>query len=190
MDVQNTFDRIKAILLNPKSTWPEIKQESRTNKNLIIFYALPLSILAGLASLVNFLSSAGMGFGYGLQMVVLQIAWPLITIVIASFVINTLAENFNSTKDLNSAFKLVTYSYTPSLLAAIITNLSWTLGWVGIVGLYGIYLFWIGLPVLMETPEEKRGGYVLAAAVIIIVVNLVIGALLGFGSMGRAGYLG
>lgn len=185
MNVQATVDRIKAILLNPKSEWVAIKSEEKTNKELLLYYALPLAVLAAAAALIRYLSSAA-GFGYGMRMVIYQVAMPLVAIVIASYVLNELAEKFNSRKNLNNAFKLVTYSYTPGLLAAVIANLSWTLGWVSLFGLYGIYLFWIGLTEMMETPDDKKVLYVLTAALIIFVINIVITALFG---LNRAGYL-
>lgn len=184
MNVQTTIARIKAILLNPKTEWNVIKEEEKSNKELLLYFALPLAVLGGVASLIQYLGSA-VGIGYGLRLVIVQIALPLVAIVIAAYVINELADKFKSEKDLNNAFKLVTYSYTPALVAAVIANLSWTLGWVGLFGLYGIYLFWIGLPKLMNTPEEKKGTYVLAAALIIVVINIVIATIF---SLGGAGY--
>lgn len=184
MNVQSTIARIKAILLNPKTEWNVIKEEEKSNKELLLYFALPLAVLGGIATLIQYLGYAG-GFGYGLRMVIVQIALPLVAIVIAAYVINELAEKFESEKDLNNAFKLVTYSYTPALVAAVIANLSFALSWVGLFGLYGIYLFWIGLPKLMNTPEEKKGTYVIAAALIIIVINILIATIF---SLGGAGY--
>ncbi len=186
MNLQATVDRIKAILLNPKTEWVAIKSEEKTNKELLLYYALPLAVLAAVTAFIQYLSYSAVGFGYGMRMMIYQVAMPLVAIVIASYVLNELAEKFNSRKNLNNAFKLVTYSYTPGLLAAIIANLSWTLSWVGLFGLYGIYLFWIGLTEMMETPDDKKVLYVLTAALIIFVINIVITALFGLNS---AGYL-
>lgn len=49
---------------------------------------------------------------------------------------------------------------------------------VFIVSLYGIYLFYLGLPLLMETPKEKALGYVIVVIVVTIVVFVIIGIII------------
>ena len=43
--------------------------------------------------------------------------------------------------------------------------------------LYGLYLFWLGLPVLMRAPEDKSAPYAAAVVVCGIVLSLVVGAI-------------
>lgn len=170
MDIQYIIDRVKGIILNPTHEWREVEAESKSNKELLLFYALPLVVLGVIAGLI--------GWG-SLHMAVYQLAMPLAGIVIAAYVVNALAENFDSTKNLNNAFKLVTYAATPSMVAAIIANLSPFLSWVSLFGLYSIYLFWIGIPKLMDTPENKRLMYVIVAGLIIVVIQVIISAVIG-----------
>ena len=54
------------------------------------------------------------------------------------------------------------------------------LGFFGILGLYGIYLFYIGLPVLKKTPEDKRLVYMIVSALVIIGVSVVAQSLISF----------
>ena len=184
MDVQSIADRVKGILLKPEEEWPKIGAEQRSNKDLILYYVLPFAAVAALISLIILWSSTYLGFGVALRFAVLKLVTPIITVVVAAVVINELAETFDSIKNLNNAFKLVVYSYTPALLAAIIASLSWTLGWVMLLGLYGVYLLWIGLPVMMKTPEDKRLVYIIAAVVLVLLVNVIVGALFGIERLG------
>ena len=71
------------------------------------------------------------------------------------------------------------YAATPSLLATIIANLSFLLGWVSLFALYSIYLFWVGIVLMMDTPRDKRLGYVIAVALIMIIIQIVLFLLLG-----------
>jgi len=48
------------------------------------------------------------------------------------------------------------------------------LGILALLGLYGIYLFYVGVPVLKHTPEDKRVVFMLFCAGVIILVSLVI----------------
>lgn len=55
-------------------------------------------------------------------------------------------------------------------------------------GLYGLYLLYLGLPVLMKTPAEKALTYTIVVIVAAVIVNVVIGSVLGvMTGMGRTG---
>lgn len=183
MDVQSLADRVKGILFNPRSEWEIIRAEERSNKNLILYYVLPFAAIAAIISLLVFWTSTPMGTDFAVRIAVYKLISPIISVVVAAVVINELAETFDSLKDLNSAFKLVVYSYTPVLLIEIVTSISWALGFLSILGLYGIYLLWIGLPVMMKTPEDKRLVYIIASVVVMLLVSLIVGALFGIGQM-------
>ena len=60
-----------------------------------------------------------------------------------------------------------------------------------LVSLYGLYLLYLGLPILMETPKDKAMGYVIVTIVVSIVVSFVAGTVSGalFG-YGRGGMMG
>jgi type III secretory pathway component EscS len=46
-----------------------------------------------------------------------------------------------------------------------------------ILGLYGLYLLYLGLPVLMESPQEKSLGYTITVIIAAIVIFMVIGVI-------------
>lgn len=184
MDIQSTADRVKGILLEPRSEWDKIKTEVTSNKELILFYVLPFAAIAALISLFAIWLGTYLGFALVLRFAVLKLVTPLISVIVAAVVINELAETFDSVKNLNNAFKLVAYSYTPYLLVEIIVSISWTLGFLSFLGLYGVYLLWVGLPKMMETPEDRRLVYIIAALVVILVLEVVISALFGIDRLG------
>ena len=51
---------------------------------------------------------------------------------------------------------------------------------LGILGLYSLYLMYLGLPVLMKAPEDRAIAYtvlvILAALVLFLVIGLVAGS--------------
>ncbi|MDD3528729.1 MAG: hypothetical protein PHS77_02530, partial [Gallionellaceae bacterium] len=54
-----------------------------------------------------------------------------------------------------------------------------------LASLYGVYLLYLGLPVLMKAPEGKAVSYTVVVVVCAILVGLVIGAVIGlFAGMG------
>jgi len=51
---------------------------------------------------------------------------------------------------------------------------------LGLLGsLYGIYVLYLGLPILMGTPDDKRPVYTVAILVVVIIVMVVISAVAG-----------
>lgn len=179
MDIRAMADHIKGILINPKQAWPAVRQEPISNKQLLLYYVLPLAVLAALVRFGVLLANSYLGFALALRFSVYHLAVPVISIVVAAVVINELAPTFDSEKKLNNAMKLVVFSYMPALLVAVLTSFSWTLGFLGVLSLYGIYLLWVGLPVMMRTPGEKRLVYIIVALVVVLLVNVIVGALFG-----------
>jgi hypothetical protein len=173
------IDRIKGILLDPKREWTVIEGETETPVSLLQRYVLPLVALGGVAAFIAYglmgvdtgilkVGGTKAGLWFGLRHVISG----LLSYFIATYVIDALAPNFASQKDLGKSAQLVAYSSTPSWLATILT-LSPVLGFIGLIGLYGIYLFYIGLPVLKKTPEDKRVTYMIVSALVIIGVSFL-----------------
>src|SRR4029453_14283966 len=84
----------------------------------------------------------------------------LVVVFVVALIVDALAPTFGGTKSQINALKLVAYSATPGWGAGIATIIP-VLGWiVAIIGtLYGIYLLYLGLPVLMKSPEDKTVVY-------------------------------
>ena len=81
------------------------------------------------------------------------------------------------------------YSSTPVWIAGVLSLIP-MLGVLTIIAaLYGLYLLYIGLPVLMKNPEDKSIGYtaliVVCYIVAALIVSVVIGALAGGAGMMR-----
>ena len=85
--------------------------------------------------------------------------------------------------------KVAVFSWTPSWIAGILMLIPVLSPIAMLLSLYSLYLFYLGLPVLMETPKDKTMGYFIVTILVSIVVFILIGvisnALFGFGRMGR-----
>lgn len=173
MGAKSIVSRAKAIVLSPKREWEGIKTEDESNANIILRYALPFLILAAIAKFIGYYRSY-LSINYIISSSILELVIGIVALVISAIVINQLANSFGSKPNLNSAFKLVVYSYTPTFLASIIANVSIYLAWVGLLGLYSVYIFWSGISTMMETPEDKKIGYVVVSALIIIIISIVL----------------
>jgi hypothetical protein len=72
-------------------------------------------------------------------------------------------------------------------LISCVINLLPLLAALGIIAaLYAVYLFYLGLPVVMATPADKVIPYMVVSALVIIVVSLILAsvaaAIAGVGS--------
>lgn len=202
----NIVDRVKNILMTPRTEWDVIAAETTPQAQLIVGYVLPLAAVAAIAGFLGsmFLFSR-FGFGAGFLMwgvvgLVLRIVMAVVTVFVVGFVIDALATSFGGQKNFAQAFKVAVYSFTAAWVAgilAIVPYLGWLLALIG--ALYGLYLLYLGLPKLMKNPEDKSLGYtavvVLATIVLMVIVNLLVGlvtapAMMGAAAMSGAGYGG
>jgi hypothetical protein len=176
--------RAKSIMLQPKETWQEIKGEETTIGQLYTSYAMILAAIPAVASLIG-MTVVGMSMPLvgtirqpimnGIGSAVLQYALTLVGIYIAAFVANALAPTFNSKKDMVAAMKLVVFSYTPAWIVSVLCVIPLLSLLVFIGSIYSLHVFYLGLPVMMETPAEKRLPYFVVVVVVTILVGFVVG---------------
>jgi hypothetical protein len=179
----NLFDRIKGILLKPKQEWQTISGETTTIPELYKAYIIILAAIGPVASIIGMsivgisLTSAGsfrIPITTSIASAVVHYILTLVGVYILALIIDALAPTFLGEKNINQAFKVATYSYTPGWLVGIFTIIP-VLSILGILGLYGLYLLYLGLPVLMKSPQEKSLGYTVAVIVAAIIIFVVIG---------------
>jgi hypothetical protein len=69
-----------------------------------------------------------------------------------------LAPLFGGRRDFNSAFKLAVYSFTPVWMAGVFLVLP-GLHFLALLGCYGAYLVWLGLPRLTKVSEDQAANF-------------------------------
>lgn len=192
----NIVERAKKVITSPKEAWAEIKAEQTTVQNIYLSYAVILAAIPAIAQFigyalvgtsalgVHFRWSIGTALGYAIFWYVLGLAGLALT----AFIADALAPSFGSQKNFVNAFKAVVYSMTPVWVAGILYIIPFLGILVLLAGLYGLYLLFLGLPELMDTPKEKAIGYVIVVIVVNIIVYFVAGAIAGaFFVAGRLG---
>jgi len=185
IDINAIMNRAKGILLTPKTEWPVIEAEKAEHSKVLLSWLLPLSLIPAVAALIGwgFIGiSVGpvkfASFELGLRQAVLMLVSTLGGAYLTAYIINALAEKYASQKDLNQAFALVAYAYTPACLGGIFQLIP-SLAIIGsLIGLYSLYLLYIGLPVLMKTPAEKNTSYFVVSLLCTIGVAIVLSIVL------------
>jgi hypothetical protein len=172
-------DRIRNILVTPATEWPVIALEETTVAALYRDYILWLAAIPVVARLIG-----GSVFGYYLPGVgtrfpplgrsaveaIIAYGISLAALYLIALMVSWISPMFLGKKDDLNALKLTAYSATPVWLGGLF-GLVPTLSLLQLVAsLYGFYLFYIGLPVLMRCPVEKAP--IMSAAVILVALIL------------------
>jgi hypothetical protein len=184
----NLQERVKRILVEPKTEWPAIEAEQTNIADLYKGYIAPLGAIGPVCALIG-MSLIGMsmpfagrvrwGIGFGIRAALFQYIGVLVGTFITAVVFSELAPTFGSRKDRVQALKLVAYSSTAMWLAGVL-NLIPFLAILGIVAvLYSLYTLYLGLPVMMKTPPDKVIPYLAVGIIAAIVVNWILFLILG-----------
>ena len=182
----NLIDRVKNILITPQNEWDVIKNEQPNTPGIITGYVLPLAGAAAVAAFigyafigVNFLGFRIKGIDWGLYQGLAVLQGALLSVFVCAIVIDALAPSFGSEKNMGRSVQLVAYSFTPGWVGGLLAIIP-ALSIVGtLAGLYGLYLLYIGLPKLKNTPQDKQVSYYVVSLLTIIVVFFVVSYIIG-----------
>jgi hypothetical protein len=185
--LQKILARAQELIRYPQSTWRSIKQEETTVASLFVNYAAILAAFPAVAMILGY-SVVGMRIplegwvrmplSSSLLAGVVYYVLSLIGVYLGGYVIDYLAPHFDSKPGLASSMKLVVYAATPFWLAGAF-NLVPALGFLSIVGFYSVYLLYLGLPIMMETPVDKALPYIITTIAIAIGMTLIVNVLVG-----------
>ena len=181
----NIVDRAKNIVLQPRQEWQVVSGEAHTVQGLYTGYVMILAAIPPIAGFIG-MSLVGIGmFGTsyrvpiaaGVANMVVGYLLTLGMVYVLALLIDILAPNFGSEKNFAQALKLAAFFPTAGWLAGIFSILP-IVSILGLVGwLYSLYLLFLGLPVLMKTPEDKAVGYTIVVILCAIVLGVVVAAL-------------
>ena len=175
------IDRIKGILLEPKSEWTSIAAEPATTQSIYTGWVLILAAIGPIASLVGFLD---LGVGWALRVAVGSYVIALVITFVLAMIVDVLAPSFGGQKDFVAALKLTAYSYTAAWLAGV-ANVLGTFGGliVLLASIYAWYTFFLGAPVLRKCSADKAIPFTLIVVLCGIALGVVAGMALSGGGM-------
>jgi hypothetical protein len=179
----NLVERVKNILVTPKTEWPVIDRETGDTSFLFQNY---VAILAAVPAVCGFIGTVILGAGlrvglvFALLSAIIGYALAFVASYLMALIVNALAPSFGGRSDFASALKLVVYSSTAAWLGGVFSLIP-ALAILGLAAsIYGLYLLYLGVPVLMKSPPERALVYTIVIIVCAILVWLVIAAIPGF----------
>jgi hypothetical protein len=189
-------ERIKDILFTPGEAWNRIDAEPATVKGLYVGYAC---ILAAIGPIARLIGSQLFGYHFlaisfrpsliaSISQAVVSYVLSLVGVYVLALIIDALAPTFGGTKNQIQAFKISVYSSTAAWIAGIFALLP-PVSALGIIGIYSLYLLYVGLPKLMKAPADKALTYTVAVVIADVVILLVVAGITG-AMVGGAGMMG
>ncbi len=171
MNFTYVFEKAKFLILKPAEAWLVIKSKEPENQRAITDYAMPLIVLGVVSTLIGtqfYLKDASLEVvgKYGLMAFLI----PYFNIYASVFFIEKISASFLSLGNKNAITQLVIYSTTASYVSSIIVNIHPLFYIFSIFSFYFIYLLWVGLPIMLNTPREKRTSF---AIMIVLVMQII-----------------
>src|SRR5215475_2414120 len=177
--------RVTNILTKPRQEWPVITSESTDVATLYKEYIVLLAAVPAICSFIGmtvigvpipFFGTMRVGVVSGLTGLVVRYVLSLAAAYVAAIIVEKLAPTFQSQGSTIQALKLVAYASTPAWVAGVLSLFPPLVPLTILAGLYGVYLFYLGLPHLMKTPPDKVIPYMIVSAIVIFVMYLIVGA--------------
>jgi hypothetical protein len=199
---QALVTRVKGMILSPSTEWQVIDGEPTTVGQLYRSYIIPLSAIPPIASFIGYavfgislplIGTFRIPMGTALTSAVTQYVLGLVAVYALALIIDALAPTFGGQKSQIQALKVAAYSSTAAWLAGIFALIP-GLRLLGILGIYSLFLLYLGLPVLTKSPKDKALGYTVVVIICAIVIFWIVGAIAGSfitrPSLGNFGNLG
>lgn len=176
----DVVQRAKAMILAPKQEWELIDREQYEVKDLYTNYVMLLAAIPAVAGFIGFsviglggiLSTYRIPIPSGIAHMVLDYLFALGMVYVLALVIDGFAPTFGGHKNFLQALKLAVFSSTPMWLAGVFLFLP-AFMILTLLGLYGLWLLWLGLPLLMNVHDEKIAPYFVVIVVMSIVLNVL-----------------
>jgi len=166
------IDRAKGILLEPRNEWPRIAAEPATTQSLYTGWIL---ILAAIGPVALALRTFGLGIGAAL----VAYGISLVVVYVVALIADAISPSFGGDRDTLQSLKLVAYAMTPGWIGGVFQILPWIGGLIALLAsAYGIYLFYLGAPVLRRCSAEKAVAYTAVVVLAVLVLQILLGSLL------------
>ena len=179
----NLVNRAKNMIVTPKTEWDVAAAEPTPPAQVITGYVLPLAAAYAVASfigtaLIMMFVGGFVGVGFALVAAIYHLVMAVVSVFVIAFIIDALAPTFGGTKNFNQAVKVAAFSYTPVWVFGLLTIIPF-LGWLAVLvgALYSLYLLYLGLPRLMQSPQDKAVPYIVVVIVCGIVLWIVVAAI-------------
>jgi hypothetical protein len=170
------FERVRNIMLDPRSEWPLIASEPGGLRPVLRYVA----ILALIPAICGYIVSTYVGTEVSagrfheeqpvaLVKAVISYLFSFGIVYLTALATDAVAPLFSAHRNFTNSLKLTAYSYTPVWLVGVALLVP-GLRFLTLLGLYALRLLWTGLPLLMGPERRKVIHYAIAIVAIAFVI--------------------
>jgi Yip1-like protein len=185
MRITSVFKTAIAIVKNPVGYMKE-NHTALPLKSLMINYVAVLAAIPFFATLLGdlwYYAHDGK-YAFAIPAAILAYVLELVAVFILGIVIWKVGPSFGTKTSQAMATTLAAYVYTPVFLISIVYLIP-PISLLVIVGLlYGLYIFYKGVPILLNTPQDKVLVYVIVVLVVALVIGFLFSAIAGIATTG------
>lgn len=180
MDINKLIERVKNIILSPKTEWPVIAQEQTNIANLYTGYIMILAAIPAVFGLFANVLFVKLGIVLSFVIMLLTYGLALGMVFLMALLIDALAPSFGAQKNQMQAMKTAAYYGTPGWVAGVFQIIPILGGLIMFAaGIYGLFQLYFALPNTMKVPQERAIGYTVVIVVVAFLLMLLVGGLIG-----------
>jgi hypothetical protein len=189
---QKTIELTRGGLTNPQATWESYLGESPTWQRTALELTVPL---AGAAIVIGWLLSVLLGgffyYGYGhgpVLALILALIGAGISVTVLSLVTNFFAGTFGGESNFDRAFTAVSLAIIPGWAGVAVSGIPFIGPLLQLAGtIVGLVFLYQIMPLALSVPENKRALHFIATIITVIVIQMILGLILGAGAVATGG---
>ncbi|WP_372774172.1 YIP1 family protein [Mangrovibacterium sp.] len=164
------FQESSAMIIAPKNFWKK-KLVGGFPDSVVVTFFLPMVVLVGLSEFLGEVFwNREFLWSYAVSKALRESLSYLLQYAVTVLILGRLLSNFKGTEHKTTLNNVVAYSLLPFLLASMITGLFPALYVLGIIGLYGFYLFIEGAQICLEIPENNQSRFIILSILLIVLI--------------------
>jgi hypothetical protein len=181
--IGSAFSDAWELVRNPTGFMVANRDNDTSLQTLMVNYVAVLAAIPFVATLIGeaafhtYLGAFAVGYGFALA--VLTYILDIIAVFVVGFIMWKLGPSFGTPTTQIRATRLAAYAFTPFFLLSIFDIVPF-LGIIALLGaLYGLYILYLGMPIILNTPKDRVITYLIVTIVVTLVVDLIIAAIIG-----------
>jgi hypothetical protein len=180
MDFRFLYHRTKYFIINPGKAWEVVHREERPMMFVRDSFFLPLILLVTISAFLGsmFFINTTLKPMYSVLAAVNTFLFLYLGVYGSAFVVREIMRAMDLGHDFLVAFKLVAYSMAPIFLSLTVSRLFESLLFINVLGLYGLYIFWIGMEAMVNPPDHKKLPMIIASVVSMLIIFFLLQVIL------------
>ena len=167
------FKRIINLLLFPAKEWKAIADENDSRKTIYVRFLVPLLCIMTVTTVAGALLFPSHGIYFAICRIFVLWSSLSVGLYISSFLITEIMAREVETREYNRGFALMAYSLGAACLVIIIVALFPFFREFIVLAFYSCYLYWLGIPHLIQADGKKRTIYGMTSFVIMALTYLL-----------------